>query len=117
MGMERSHASAGCWGCRAICVPVRVLPAPALYLLPASIVLTCLTMHMTLADCTMSSPYFRNAVLQETVERSGYGRNQENRKVDVPEVVRGVTEDSTPIIGESTRVTVNRGDRWGINET
>jgi hypothetical protein len=38
-------------------------------------------------------------VLQETVERSGYGRNAENRKVDMPEVVRGVLEDGTPVVG------------------
>jgi hypothetical protein len=38
-------------------------------------------------------------VLQETVERSGYGRNNENRKVDMPEVVRGVLDDGTPIVG------------------
>ena len=42
-------------------------------------------------------------VLHDTVERSGYGRNNDNRKVDTTEVVRGTTEDGVPVIGERWR--------------
>lgn len=52
---------------------------------------------LTLRICRFSC---HPQVLQETVERSVFGRNADGTKKEMPEVVRGTLEDGVPIIGE-----------------